>query len=59
MSQSFYARVQKQGRITIPKTLRAVLNIKQGDIVEVSIKKVEKGEDSGMAPDRKGTNIPG
>jgi len=38
----FVARVQKLGRIAIPKPLRDVLGVEKGDLVQVSVRKIEK-----------------
>jgi len=38
--EKFKAEVISLGRITIPKTVRVLLEIKDGDIVEVTIQKV-------------------
>jgi len=38
--ESFKARVISGGRITIPDTLRELLKIRDGDFVEVELKKV-------------------
>jgi bifunctional DNA-binding transcriptional regulator/antitoxin component of YhaV-PrlF toxin-antitoxin module len=40
-SKSFVARVQKEFRIQIPEPLRVVLGIIEGDLVEVSLRKVK------------------
>lgn len=43
MSESVYqTRVQKMYRISIPKPIRDALDIREGNTVEVRIKKVEK-----------------
>jgi len=39
---SFVARVEKRYRIFIPKTVREVLEIDEGDYVEVVIKRVKR-----------------
>lgn len=38
----FTARVGEQGRVTIPKIERDRHNIKQGDLVDIQIRKVEE-----------------
>jgi len=38
----FLARVISRGRITIPDEIRELLNIKEGDLLEVTIKKVKE-----------------
>lgn len=35
----FVSRVRAEGKITIPKKYRELLNIKKGDLVELSVKK--------------------
>lgn len=41
-SPTFAARVEKKFRIWIPRVIREVMDIKEGDIVEVRIRVVEK-----------------
>ena len=38
MANRFVARIISGGRITIPETLRDVLGVKDGDLVEVELK---------------------
>jgi len=38
--EAFKAEVISLGRITIPKTIRDILDIKDGDIVEVQVRKI-------------------
>ena len=40
--KSFIARIIEGGRVTIPDTLRELLELENGDIVELKIIKVEK-----------------
>ena len=40
--KSFVVRVQKEGRIQIPEPVRAVMGLSEGDIVEVTIKKLKE-----------------
>ena len=35
----FVSRVRKEGKITIPKEHRELLNINRGDLIEVSVRK--------------------
>jgi len=44
MSVSFIARVEKRYRIFIPKSVREVLDINEGDYVQVFIRKVRESE---------------
>ena len=37
---NFIAKVIEGERITIPETIRAALNIKLGDLVQINVKKV-------------------
>jgi len=37
----FHARLDKEGRIAIPKTVREALNINKNDYVEVIVRKIE------------------
>lgn len=39
---TFTGKVQALGRVAIPKDLREVLSIKEGDLVEVEIRKITK-----------------
>ena len=41
MTEHFIARVRAEGKITIPKELRKLLTINQGDLVTLTIKKPE------------------
>jgi len=38
------AKVDKQGRVTIPPVVRDSLNIEVGDVVEITVKKIELTE---------------
>lgn len=40
--ETFVVRLRKDFRITIPKNIRELLDLKYGDLVKVSIEKVEK-----------------
>lgn len=40
--ESFKARVISRGRITIPETIREIEDIKDGDVVEVKLKKLKE-----------------
>jgi len=40
-SENFKAEVISLGRVTIPKTIRDILSISDGDYVEITIKKIE------------------
>jgi len=42
----FHAKVQKLRRIVIPKPICAALNIKEGDKVEVTIRKVGREDNA-------------
>lgn len=42
MSKFFLATVRVEGRITIPKEIREVYNIKRGDIVQLRFVRVER-----------------
>jgi len=37
----FHARLDKEGRVAIPKTIREALNISKNDYVEVIVRKIE------------------
>jgi len=39
---TFIARIQTQNRVWIPKRVREVLDLNEGDYVEVKIRKIEK-----------------
>jgi AbrB family looped-hinge helix DNA binding protein len=39
-------KVDEQGRVTIPKNYREYLNIKNGDFVHATIKKVENNQEN-------------
>jgi len=41
-AERFVARVDIQGRVTIPSVVRRLLGIDYGDIVEVTVKKVRE-----------------
>jgi len=38
--ETFTVRLQENGRITIPEPIRAVLNLKESDLVKFSIEKI-------------------
>ena len=38
---SFHAEVKKPGRVTIPKATRIALEIHDGDLVEINIRKLK------------------
>ncbi len=42
MSETGLAEVRKYGVITIPKTIRDTLGIKEGDVVRITIERIEK-----------------
>ena len=42
MSETGLAEVRKYGVITIPKIIRDALGIKEGDVVRITVEKVEK-----------------
>ena len=42
--RKFLATVQKEGRVTIPKLVRKVMMLKEGETVEVTVKKLEEEE---------------
>jgi len=42
MTNNFVARIISDGRITIPDTLRELFDIKDGDLVELEIKRKVK-----------------
>lgn len=42
--QRFLARVQKEGRITIPKLVRKILKLREGQNVEVTVRVITKKE---------------
>lgn len=44
-TQQFTIRVQVDGRIQIPEAVRAVMQLKERDIVEVKLTKLEEKED--------------
>jgi len=44
MSVSFVARVEKKNRVYIPKEVREAADIREGDYVQVFIRKVREGE---------------
>ena len=44
-SQTFTVRVQVDGRIQIPEAVRAVMQLKERDIVEVKLTKLEEKKD--------------
>jgi AbrB family looped-hinge helix DNA binding protein len=44
MSETGLAEVRKYGVITIPKTIRDALGIKEGDVVRITVEKVEKSK---------------
>jgi AbrB family looped-hinge helix DNA binding protein len=43
--RSFIAKVQKGFRVAIPKPFREATGIKEGDLVEVTLKKLGPGEE--------------
>jgi AbrB family looped-hinge helix DNA binding protein len=51
-TKTFVVRVQKEGRIQIPEPVRTVMGLSEGDIVEVTIRKLreEKKVEGGEAP---------
>jgi len=42
MGNRFVARVISGGRVTIPETIRELLGVKDGDLVEVQIESITK-----------------
>lgn len=42
----FTARVRSQGRITIPDPVRRALGIREGDVVYLTVKVVEREEEA-------------
>jgi len=40
--QTFTAKIISEGRITVPETTRMLLDLKEGDIVEVKLRRIEK-----------------
>ena len=42
MGVTFTGKVQALGRVAIPKDLREVLSIKEGDLLEVEIRKITR-----------------
>ncbi len=44
MSETGLAEVRKYGVITIPKTIRDTLGIKEGDVVRIIVEKIEKSK---------------
>lgn len=42
MSETALTKVQRYGVVTIPKTIRDILGIKEGDTVRIIVEKVEK-----------------
>jgi AbrB family looped-hinge helix DNA binding protein len=42
MSETGLAEVRKYGVITIPKTIRDALKIEEGDMVRITVEKIEK-----------------
>jgi len=51
--KNFTAQVQVGGRIQIPEPLRIVLDINDGDIVEMTVKKVEPPKIEDKSEDKK------
>jgi len=45
MGNRFVARVISGGRVTIPETIRELLGVKDGDLVEVQIESITKIEE--------------
>lgn len=41
--KSFVARVLIGGKVTIPVEIREILGIEQGNLVDMTVRKVEKG----------------
>ena len=40
----FVVKIRDQGSLTIPITVREILELKKGDIVEIDIKKVDSND---------------
>lgn len=43
-SPIFTARIEKKNRIWVPKVIRELMEIEEGDVVEVKIKVYQKGK---------------
>ena len=46
-AKTFVTRVQSGYRVQIPEPLRAVMGISEGDVVEVTIRKLKERESGG------------
>lgn len=44
MSETTIVEVQRNGTVTIPKSIRDVLGIKENDFIRIIIEKVERNE---------------